>query len=93
MVLGLNPTTDDTLNLTGAGCCGVVSPPRFGSPWRVLRTWPWNVPRLSKEKKKSWGLGWGVLYCLVLVYEGFCLEIQCTLEANDGKFCCYFFWK
>ncbi|RVX20118.1 Nuclear cap-binding protein subunit 1 [Vitis vinifera] len=23
MVLGLNPTTDDTLNLTGAGCCGV----------------------------------------------------------------------
>ena len=65
MVLGLNPTTDDTLNLTGAGCCGVVSPPRFGSPWRVLRTWPWNVPRLSKEKKNlgGWGGGCCIVWC------------------------------
>ncbi|KAL6335435.1 hypothetical protein AAG906_029678 [Vitis piasezkii] len=32
MVLGLNPVTDDTLNLSGAGCCGVVNTPKFGSP-------------------------------------------------------------
>ena len=37
MVLGSNPATNDTLNLPGVGCCGVVSIPRFGSPWRVLR--------------------------------------------------------
>ena len=37
MVLDLNPTIDDTLNLPRAGCCGVVSTPRFESPWRVLR--------------------------------------------------------
>ena len=36
MVLGSNPVIDDTLNLSGAGCCGAVSTPRFGSPWRVL---------------------------------------------------------
>ena len=22
-------------------------------PWRVLRAWPWMVPRLSKKKKKK----------------------------------------
>ncbi|RVW92114.1 hypothetical protein CK203_037091 [Vitis vinifera] len=32
MVLGLNPATDDTLNLFGADCCGVVNTPKFGSP-------------------------------------------------------------
>ena len=37
MVLGLNAVTDDTLNLSGVGCCGVVSTLRFGSSWRVLR--------------------------------------------------------
>ena len=51
MVLGLNFVTDNTLNLPGAGCYGTVSAPRFGSPWRVLRAWPWKVPRLSKKKK------------------------------------------
>ena len=40
MVLGSNSTTDDTLNLPSAGCCEVVSTPRLGSPWRVLRAWP-----------------------------------------------------
>ena len=47
MVVGLNPATDDTLNLPNAGCCGAISTPRFGSPWRVLRAWPWKVPQLS----------------------------------------------
>ena len=46
MVLGSNVVTDDALNLLGVGCRGVVSTPRFGSPWRVLRAWPWKVPRL-----------------------------------------------
>lgn len=36
----LNPTTDDSLNLPGTGCCGVVSTLGFESPWRVLRAWP-----------------------------------------------------
>ena len=53
MVLGSNPTTNDTLNLLGASCCGVVNTSRFGSPWRVLRAWPWKVPRLSKKKKNK----------------------------------------
>ena len=43
MVLNLNPATDDTLNLPGVGCCGLVSTLRFGSPWRVLRAWSWKV--------------------------------------------------
>ena len=46
MVLGLNPVTDDTLNLYDVGCCKVVNTLRFGSPWRVLRAWPWKVPLL-----------------------------------------------
>ena len=50
---GLNPTTDDTLNLPGTGCCGAVSTLRFESLWRVLRAWPWKVPRLSKREKKK----------------------------------------
>ena len=53
MVLGSNPTTNDTLNLLGASCCGVVNTSRFGSPWRVLRAWPWKVPRLSKKIKNK----------------------------------------
>ncbi|RVW51871.1 Ubiquitin carboxyl-terminal hydrolase 6 [Vitis vinifera] len=40
---GLNPTTDDTLNLPGTGCCGAVSTLRFESLWRVLRAWPWKL--------------------------------------------------
>ena len=47
IVLASNFTIDDTLNLLGIGCCGVVSTLRFGSSWRVLRAWPWKVPRLS----------------------------------------------
>ena len=35
MVLGLNPIIDNVLNLLSVGCCGAVSTPRFGSPWRV----------------------------------------------------------
>ena len=53
MVQSSNPVTNDILNLLGASCCGAVSTLRFGSSWRVLRAWPWKVPRLSKEKKKS----------------------------------------
>ena len=41
----------DTLNLPGASCCEAVNTPRFGSPWRVLRAWPWKVPWLSQKKK------------------------------------------
>ena len=40
MVLGSNPTNDDTLNLSSVDCCWVVSIPRFGFPWRVIRAWP-----------------------------------------------------
>ena len=50
IVLGSNPATDDTLKFTGASCCKAVSTPRFGSPSRVLRAWPWKVPWLSKNK-------------------------------------------
>ena len=53
MVLGLNLATDDILNLPGTGCCGAVSTSRFGSPWRVLRAWPWKVSRLTKNKNKN----------------------------------------
>ena len=53
MVLGLNPATNDTLNLPGIGCYEVVSTPRFGSAWRVPKAWPWKVPRLSQKKKKK----------------------------------------
>ena len=41
MVLSLNLVIDDTLNLPSVGCCGAVNNPRFESPWRVLRVWPW----------------------------------------------------
>ena len=51
MVLGSNPSTNDTLNLLSIGCCGVVGTLRFGSPWRVLRAYPWKAPWLSKKKK------------------------------------------
>ena len=50
---GSNPTTDDSLNLPGTGCCGAVSTLGFESPWRVLRAWSWKVPRLSKRGKKK----------------------------------------
>ncbi|RVX08252.1 DEAD-box ATP-dependent RNA helicase 7 [Vitis vinifera] len=40
--LGSNLAINDTLNLPGAGCFGAVNTPRFGSPWRVLRAWPWK---------------------------------------------------
>ena len=53
MVLGSNLATDDTLNLPNTGCCGVVNTSRFESPWRVLKAWQWNVPRLSKKKKEK----------------------------------------
>ena len=57
MVLDSNLVTDDTLNLPDVGCCGAVNIPRFGSPWIVLRAWPWKVPQLSKkEKRKKKGL-------------------------------------
>ena len=52
MVLGLNFSIDDTLNLLSAGCYRTISTPRFGSPWRVLRAWPWKVPGLLGKKKK-----------------------------------------
>ena len=42
------------LNLPDAGCCRAVSTLRFGSPWRVLRAWPWKIPRLLKKKKKNY---------------------------------------
>ena len=50
MVLGSNPSTNDILNLLNIGCCGVVGTLRFGSPWRVLRAYPWKAPWLSKKK-------------------------------------------
>ena len=34
---GLNPVTDDTLNLFGVGCCGAVSITRFGIPMESLK--------------------------------------------------------
>ncbi|RVX07857.1 hypothetical protein CK203_021987 [Vitis vinifera] len=45
MVLGSNLITNDTLNVPDASCCGAVNTPRFGSPWRVLKAYPWKVPR------------------------------------------------
>ena len=71
MVLGSNPTTNDTLNLLGASCCGVVNTSRFGSPWRVLRAWPWRFLGYQKKKikikiKKKGKLDY---YSFVLVYE------------------------
>ena len=52
MVLGLNPTIDDTLNLPCVGCCGGSQHPEvwFGSPWRVLR--------LSQKKSFQNFLAW-----------------------------------
>ena len=32
--------------IPSVGCCGAVKSAMFGSPWRVLRAWPWRVPRL-----------------------------------------------
>ena len=51
MVLGSNFVIDDTLNLSAASCCGMVSIPRFGSLWKVLRACSWKVLQLSKNKK------------------------------------------
>ncbi|RVX13966.1 Actin-related protein 4A [Vitis vinifera] len=59
MILDSNPATEDTLNLSGAGCCGVVNTLRFGSLWRVLRTWPWKgykEPFLSSIVWITWAL-------------------------------------
>ena len=51
MVSGSNPATNDTLIYPVLIFTSSFSTPRFGSPWRVLRAWPWKVPRLSKKKK------------------------------------------
>ena len=43
IVLGLNPATNDTLNLPDASCCGAINTPRLGSSWKVLKAWPQKV--------------------------------------------------
>ena len=53
MVPGSNPTIDDTLIYSELVIAGVVSTLRFEFLWRVLRAWPWKVPRLSKKKREE----------------------------------------
>lgn len=54
LVPGCNPTIDNTLNLSSVGCYGVISTPKIGYPWKVLRALTMEGYLIPKQKKKSY---------------------------------------